>query len=415
MARSLFDTPEPSPERQVLSVSQLNVQVRSTLQTGFPSVWVSGEISDLARPRSGHVYLTLKDDQAQVKAVLWRTVASRLPFDLEDGMEVLCEGSIDVYPPRGTYQLIVRKVEPVGVGALQLALLRLREQLSAEGLFSPERKRPLPRFPRRVAVVTSPTGAAIRDFLEVQRRRWRGSQVFVIPTRVQGAEAAPEIVASIRMAQQLRPRPDVLVVTRGGGSLEDLWCFNDERVVRAVAACTIPVVSAIGHEIDVTLTDLAADLRALTPSEAAERVAPSQTDVQTELANWQRLLDQTIARQLQWARLRLESLAHRPVLERPEQRLQDLVRRLDEWQLRLDQSVTQRIDAGRHRLQNLSGRLEALSPLGVLARGYSVTQLMDTGELVRSADQVTANQVLRTRVAHGELLSRVVDSQQSEP
>jgi exodeoxyribonuclease VII large subunit len=306
--------------------------------------------------------------------------------------------------------LILRQIEPKGMGALQLALEQLRERLSREGLFSPDRKRPLPRFPRRVAVVTSPTGAAIRDFLEVQRRRWRGSQVLVLPTRVQGAEAAEEIVAAIHAAQRLLPRPDVLVVTRGGGSLEDLWCFNDERVVRAIASAQIPVVSAIGHEIDVTLSDLAADVRALTPSEAAERVSPSQADVQAELDSLSRLMSQSLRRRLQLARARLEALARRPVLDRPAQRLHDLARHLDEYDARLQRGIALRIERSERRLETLSGQLEALSPLQVLARGYSVTQRADDGHVLRSANESAVGDLLRTRLAVGELLSRVIET-----
>ena len=275
MSASPFSPRTAGGQRPLLSISQLNELLRETIQAVFPSVWVSGEISDLTRPQSGHVYLTLKDDQSQLRAVIWRGTARSLRFDLQDGMQVVCEGAVDIYPPRGTYQLVIRQLEPRGVGALQLVLTQLRERLTAEGLFDVRHKRPLPRFPRRIAVITSPTGAAIRDFLEVVRQRWHGSHVLLIPTRVQGAEATDEIIQALRLAQRLRPRPDVLVLTRGGGSLEDLWCFNEERLVREIHAAQIPLISAIGHEIDVTLADLVADVRALTPTEAgAGRAVP---------------------------------------------------------------------------------------------------------------------------------------------
>ena len=260
MSASPFSPRTAGGQRPLLSISQLNELLRETIQAVFPSVWVSGEISDLTRPQSGHVYLTLKDDQSQLRAVIWRGTARSLRFDLQDGMQVVCEGAVDIYPPRGTYQLVIRQLEPRGVGALQLALSQLRERLTAEGLFDVRHKRPLPRFPRRIAVITSPTGAAIRDFLEVVRQRWHGSHVLLIPTRVQGAEATDEIIQALRLAQRLRPRPDVIVLTRGGGSLEDLWCFNEERLVREIHAAQIPLISAIGHEIDVTLADLVADV-----------------------------------------------------------------------------------------------------------------------------------------------------------
>jgi exodeoxyribonuclease VII large subunit len=303
--------------------------------------------------------------------------------------------------------LIIRQLEPKGIGALQLALLKLRERLSAEGLFDPQRKRPLPSFPTRVAIVTSPTGAAIHDFLEVQRRRWHGSQVLVIPTRVQGAEAAEEIVAAIQVAQALRPAPDVLVVTRGGGSLEDLWCFNDERVVRAIAQAAMPVVSAIGHEIDVTLADLAADVRALTPSEAAELVTPSQVDVRGELDNLARLLGRLLERKVQLSRSQLAALAARPVLARPEQQLRDTARRLDEWEVRLNQSLQGQLKQAGQLMRGLAGRLDALSPLAVLGRGYSLTERLSDDMLLRASQQVSLGELIRTRLAVGTLISQV--------
>ena len=256
------DTPSPPPEPQVLSVAELTARIKDLLDVSFGSVWVAGEISNLARPQSGHYYLTLKDDQAQIRCALWRNVAMRLRFDLRDGLDVICRGRIDVYGPRGTYQLIIESIEPKGIGALELALRQLREKLAKEGLFDPRRKRPLPPFVRRIALVTSPTGAAIHDFLQVLARRWRGADVLVVPTRVQGEGAAAEIAAAIATANALPMAIDCLVVARGGGSLEDLWAFNEEAVVRAIHASRIPVVSAIGHEIDVTLADLVADVRA---------------------------------------------------------------------------------------------------------------------------------------------------------
>ncbi len=291
----------PSTQRP-LSVWELTSQIKDLLEAAFPTVWVAGEVSNFARPQSGHCYLTLKDDRAQLRAVMWRGVAIRIRFDLHDGLEVICRGHLDLYAARGSYQLVIEDVVPKGMGALELALRQLREKLAREGLFDRERKRPLPAFVRRIAVVTSPTGAAIRDFLQVLGRRWRGADVLVVPVRVQGEGAAAEIAAAIETVNRLPPekgdilhlcaekqnvpffRPDCLVVTRGGGSMEDLWAFNEEAVVRAIAASRIPVISAVGHEIDVTLSDLAADVRALTPSEAAELVAPGGRRVGRRLA-----------------------------------------------------------------------------------------------------------------------------------
>lgn len=275
MAYALTET-AAQPDLPVLSVSELTEQLKELLEVAFPIVWVSGEISNFSRPQSGHCYFTLKDDRAQIRAVLWRGDASRVKFDLHDGLEVICQGGLDLYAPRGAYQLVIRQLQPKGMGALELALRRLREKLAAEGLFDPARKRPLPRFPRRIAIVTSPTGAAVRDFLEVLGRRWRGVDVLVVPARVQGDGAAQEVAQAIARVNRLAAPVDTLVVARGGGSLEDLWTFNEEVVVRAIHASRIPVISAVGHEIDVTLSDLVADVRALTPSEAAELIAPGR-------------------------------------------------------------------------------------------------------------------------------------------
>ncbi len=394
-------------ESSVLSVTQLTLLIKETLENGFDSLWVRGEVSNVAKPRSGHVYLTLKDDGAQVSAVIWRNLASRLPFELKDGLEVLCGGGIDVYPPHGKYQLIIRAIEPCGVGALQLAFQQLYQRLAAEGLFAPERKRPLPRFPRRVAFVTSPTGAAIRDFLEVTRRRWPGLEVLVVPVRVQGAGAAEEIAAGIQIANALPDPPDVLVVGRGGGSLEDLWCFNEEVVVRAIYASQIPVVSAVGHEIDVTLSDLVADVRALTPSEAAERIAPSADELRAALQAAQRRLTALMQARLDEARLRLQALEQRRVFRRPFETIQELSRQLDELELRLTRAMRRRRDQAQEALAALAARLESLSPLAVLSRGYSLTTRASDGELLRAATQVQPGEQIKTRLAQGHLLSRV--------
>ena len=257
---------------QILSICQLNGAIRNTLQSEFRSVWVAGEVVDLSRPGSGHLYFSLKDSSGSIRGVMWRSNVVRLSFDVEDGQQVICCGDVDVYPPRGTYQLIVRRMQLQGEGELQAKLRKLREQLEAEGLFDVNRKRPLPKFPKRIAVVTSPSGAAVHDFLEVVRRRWADVEITLVPTRVQGLDVGPEISRAIRQAASVEP--DVVLITRGGGSLEDLWGFNDERVVRAIYNSEVPVVCAVGHEIDVTLSDLVADRRALTPTEAGELMVP---------------------------------------------------------------------------------------------------------------------------------------------
>lgn len=407
MSRTTSVTP-PEP----LSVAALTARLKETLESGFPDVWVAGEVSNFSRPSSGHCYFTLKDDAAQIRAVMWRGAATRLRFDLHDGLELVCHGAIDLYAPRGSYQLVVSEAQPRGVGALELALQRLRDKLAAEGLFDRARKRPLPPYPRRVAFVTSPTGAAIRDFLQVLGRRWRGVDVLVIPARVQGEGAAAEIVAGIRAAGRLRPAPDALVVGRGGGSLEDLWCFNEEAVVRAIAASKIPVVSAVGHEIDVTLADLAADVRALTPSEAAELVAPSAEELAERVRSLGGRLHGGARRRVRAARDRLERLARSRPIARPHALLQDSARRLDDLEGAAARAVRRVAERSGARVAALAGKLATLSPLGVLERGYTITTDR-RGGLVRTLDDVAIGARLTTRLLRGEVTS-VVESV-SEP
>ena len=392
---------------RVLTVGQLTALIEGTLESQFQAVWVSGEISEVSRPHSGHVYFTLKDSQAQIRGVIWRSTAQRLRFKIEEGQQVVCLGDIDVYPPRGSYQLVVRQVEPKGLGALQLAFQQLQQRLSAEGLFDPRHKKPLPPFPRRVGFVTSPTGAAIRDFLEVAARRFRGVQILVIPARVQGECAADEIVRGIQLANRLRPPLDVLVVGRGGGSVEDLWCFNEEAVVRAIFASRVPVVSAVGHEIDVTLSDLAADVRALTPSEAAERVIPSADELTARLHQFQRRMNSVLRSRATAARMRLDQLARSRVLRNPKSLLSDLVRRVDELDQLALRAIQRRLAAASDRVGATAARLESLSPLAVLSRGYSVTTRASDGQIVRDSGDVQPGEEIHTRLARGEVVSRV--------
>ena len=390
-----------------LNVTQLTQRIKDILEGSFPDVWVAGEIADFTQSHAGHIYFSLKDAKSTVRAVIWQSTAARLRFRPQDGLQVICRGEINVYPPRGTYQLVIRSLQPQGEGALQLALRQLHRRLAAEGLFDAQRKRPLPRYPRRIAVVTSPTGAAIRDFLEVARRRWPALQVLVIPARVQGEGAASEIALGVQIANELADPPDVVLVTRGGGSLDELWSFNEEIVVRAIHASRIPVVSAVGHEIDVTLSDLVADVRALTPSEAAELIAPSRDELLAATRQLQRRLVGGLRRRADEARARLAGLEQRRCLRRPADRLQELARRVDEWDLRATAAIRRATRRAAERLQGLHGQLEALSPLSILGRGYSVTQDADTGELIRAAAQVSPGQRVTTRLAQGTITSRV--------
>ena len=407
------DADQSASDDHVLTVSDLTRDIKTSLQDRFSSVWVTGEISDLARPNSGHVYFTLKDDQSQIRAVIWRNTVTRLRVPLDDGLEILCRGDIDVYPPRGTYQLIIRHLEPRGEGALQAALRKLRAKLDAEGLFEPALKKPIPSLPRRIGVITSPSGAALRDFLQVAARRWRGVQIVIIPSRVQGVEAATEIVAAIETAHDIRPKLDALVVTRGGGSIEDLWSFNEEKVVRAIFAAELPVISAVGHEIDVTLADLVADLRALTPSEAAERVIPSADELQARLEQLDKRLQSVVVARFTHARGRLDALASRRVLRHPDESLRLWARRVDELQMRASRAISTQMTRQCERLAAVSGQLESLSPLSVLRRGYSLTSRDD--RILDDAVAVNAGDIITTRLARGEITSRVESIDPSSP
>lgn len=400
----VVDEPE-SP--RVYSVSELTSEIKDTLESQFASIWASGEVSEVSRPQSGHIYFTLKDESSQIRAVLWRSAAQRLPFTLEDGQQVIVQGNIDVYLPRGSYQIVVRTVEPQGLGALQIAFRQMQQRLAAEGLFDPRHKKPLPTFPQRVAFVTSPTGAAIRDFLEVATRRFRGANILVIPARVQGEGSPREIARGIEAANRMQPPPDVLVVGRGGGSLEDLWAFNTEQVVRAIFNSKVPVVSAVGHEIDVTLSDLVADVRALTPSEAAERLFPSADELKHRLNVLARRLSTGLRSRVARLRSTVEAFSKRRVLLRPHEYLYDRSRRLDELDARLQRAIRRRLDQLRDRLAASSSHLESLSPLAVLSRGYSVTQRVDNGKIVRGSADVQVGDLIRTQLHQGQIVSRV--------
>ncbi|HAA68549.1 MAG TPA: exodeoxyribonuclease VII large subunit [Planctomycetaceae bacterium] len=388
-----------------LSVSQLNEQIKETLKDRFSQVRVVGEVSDVKRPPSGHVYLTLKDQDARIRAVIWRGTAQRFTFDFPEGQEVLCTGAVDVYPPRGDYQLIIRQMEPIGAGVLQMRLRQLQEQLAAEGLFDAERKVNLPAFPRQIAFVTSPTGAAIRDFLEVAQQRWKGIHVTVIPSRVQGQGAAEEIAAGIAAAEQLCPLPDALIVGRGGGSQEDLWCFNDELVVRAIAACKIPVVSAVGHEIDVTLSDLAADLRALTPTAAGDIVASSK-QLMSDLDALKHRLIGGLRTTTANARRELGRCSEANIFRYPFTQVKELSRYLDDLAMRGTHALRNCHRQSQERITGIAGKLESLSPLAVLARGYSVTQT-EHGQILTNPEHLEIADRIHTRLADGTLVSRV--------
>ncbi|MEM1068907.1 MAG: exodeoxyribonuclease VII large subunit [Planctomycetota bacterium] len=393
-------------EPKAISVGELTGHIKAILEGTFPNICVAGEISDLSRPRSGHLYFTLKDDHAQIRGVIWRSTAVRLSHKIEEGESVLCFGDVEVYAARGAYQLIVRQVQPQGLGALQRAFQQLQAKLQAEGLFTAERKRELPRFPQRIGIVTSPDGAAIRDFLKAAGNRYRGVDITVIPALVQGPEAARSIVRGIRAAHRLEPRLDVLVLSRGGGSLEDLWSFNEEIVVREVAESSIPTVSAVGHEVDITLCDLAADVRALTPTDAATRVLPDADALRRSVSDLTMRFDRSMRFALRTRRAAMESLANRTALRKPHELVHSRSRFLDELDARAQRAVRAKLQLSQAKLATASASLSALSPLDVLTRGYSMT-LDEHGNAISDPNQVQPGDIITTRMKEGQIKSTV--------
>jgi exodeoxyribonuclease VII large subunit len=396
----------------VWTVSGLNRYIRTALETDYRlrDIVVEGEISNVSRPASGHLYFTLKDASCALRCVMWKPHVARLLYRPRDGDRVQAQGSISVYEAGGQYQLYADLIRPAGEGELFREFTLLKARLESEGLFDPERKRPIPVRPARMAVVTSPTAAALRDILNVIRRRWPSLEVILSPTPVQGDDAPLQIVSAIARAAALRPAPDVLVVARGGGSIEDLWAFNDERVVRAVAACRVPVISGVGHEIDFTLVDFAADLRAPTPSAAAELATPDRGQLAIGLDELQARLQDALrvrVREKRWALAEraagLRSLSPRAVLASSRQRLDDLL-------IRAATAVRHRAHIARHRLEGQAGRLESLHPLRVLARGYAIVTRAGTRDLIRAESEVSSGERLDVQVSQGKFRVRVEES-----
>jgi len=434
----LFAAREP----KALTVSELTRQLQAAVEPRFRDVWVAGEVANLRRQASGHVYFSLKDPEAVINAVLWASQARRLPFELSDGQEVVARGFVELYPPHGKYQLIAQEVEPRGAGARALQLQQLRERLGAEGLLDPARKRPLPFLPRRVGVATSPTGAALRDFLRVLSARFPNLPVLVAPCRVQGEGAASTVISAVKAL--VRAGCDVVVVTRGGGSQEDLWEFNDERLARALAACPVPVVSAVGHEVDVCVADLVADVRAATPTHAAQVVAPVKADLLAQLAQLRARLSRATGRALEARRAhlralraeladpkvvlsrerhRLDDLSHRAegaarsrlraartatlgLRERlsrlePRARVRALLRRAESARRRLDAWAGAALPRERLRLERLRSRLEPANVARMLERGFAL--VLRQGRVLSDARAAVPGEALRVALARGWL------------
>jgi exodeoxyribonuclease VII large subunit len=439
-----------APQRRVFTVSELNAAIRAALDSEFPDVWVSGEISGLKLAASGHYYFTLKERDAQVKCVAFRSAHRYWKFKPRDGLAVLARGRVDVYEARGEYQLLVEMLDPQGLGALQLAFEQLKKKLAAEGLFAPERKRPLPRFPRRIGIVTSPRGAAIADMIQILSRRFPGLHIRLFPALVQGEGSVEEVCRGIEYFSRSE-WPDLVIVARGGGSLEDLWTFNEEAVARAIVACSVPVVSAVGHETDVTIADFVADLRAPTPSAAAELVVPQREDVLDRIAAAQakslqamryrfamldrRLRQQGIDRALgilhrrvgrylqrideQEYRMREHIRATIAVRERSRRSLDARLqrfdmrprlaagrRRLESADATAEQAIRIRLAHRRAALDQLTAKIEQLSPLRILERGYAIVS--NEAGIVKSPAEAPQGSAIHVRLAKGELDAKVV-------
>lgn len=385
------------------TVTRLTAHIRQTLESdpALQDVWVRGELSNVSRPASGHLYFTLKDAGASLRGVMWRTEASRLKVPLRDGMEVDVHGRIGVYEVGGQYQLYADALRPVGEGALYAEFLRLKALLEAEGLFDPARKREIPQLPKRIGIVTSATGAALRDMLDTLRRRLPLVDVILAPSPVQGADAPPTLAAALQNLNRLKP--DTILVARGGGSIEDLWAFNDERVVRAVAASETPVISGVGHETDFTLTDFAADLRAPTPTAAAELATPvTLFDLASAMSDLGQRAETAMDRRIEAERVSLSNLRSRLLFVSPARRLQTERQRADEQGRRLEAACAHRLAFEAEKTAGLGKRLVALSPFEVLARGYAVVTRPADGSLIRSVGQLNPNEEIEVRVSDGK-------------
>lgn len=398
-------------DREILSVTDLTKCVRAILEAEdlFRDVWVRGEVSNLVKHASGHVYFCLKDESALVRCVMWSRSARAIHFDLTDGMSVIIHGRISVYEKQGQYQLVLTEVMPDGVGALYVAYEQLKAGLQEEGLFDEVHKKEIPRFPRRIAIITSPTAAALKDMVTVARRRFRAVNLILIPTQMQGAGSEADVVKSLRLADSL-PAVDAIIVGRGGGSIEDLWTFNTESVARAIFACQTPVVSAIGHETDYTLADFVADLRAPTPSAAAELVVPDSKELAARVTDLANAASATLRASLAERRNQLDALLKSRCFVSPEEIVQGRWQTVDLLTGRLATSAHMLISQYESRLGTASAKLDALSPLRVLARGYSIVRRSADKVVVKDVSDVEVGDLTETLLSNGRLISEVKDA-----
>jgi len=400
---------ETLKKEHIFTVSEITRNIRALLDDNFGAVWVEGEIANFIKHTSGHMYFSIRDKDSTLSSVLFRGANIRLKFEIKNGMRVLCFGKISVYDKRGQYQLYVNKIEPKGAGALAVAFEQLKERLRKEGLFDRARKRPIPYLPRRVGVITSPTGAAIRDILNIVKRRFSNIEIILNPVRVQGDMAKNEIVDAIELFNALE-NVDVVILGRGGGSMEDLWPFNEEIVARAITRSKAPVISAVGHEVDYTISDFVSDFRAPTPSAAAELVIPKKEDLTALLRAYSDRIESALFSKLEFLNEKIDSIKNRYVLRDPlnivlrhEQEIDDLAQ---EIALKGGYIVKFKTEL----LNTLAAKLEALSPLAILNRGYSITMKEKNGEVIKDAARLKKNELIKTKLAGGEVTSRVEEA-----
>ncbi len=404
------DTLEPfrkEKNENLFTVTEVTREIRASLEHNFSSISVIGEISNVRKPGSGHVYLTLKDKNAQLQAVLFRNAASKIKFELKDGLEVISFGSITVYEPRGQYQLIINKIEPKGIGSLQLAFQQLKEKLEKEGLFDHSHKKPIPFIPQKIGIVTSPTGAAIKDILNIIERRFANVVIVIYPVKVQGEGAAEEIAEAITELNNFSDI-DVIIAGRGGGSLEDLWAFNEEIVARSIYNSRIPIISAVGHEIDITIADLVADKRALTPSEAGELVVPRKDLLIEILEKLKTRHLQALSSKLRLSKDKLVRIATSYAMRQPFDRLQRWQQKLDDFSQRLNLNITHALNTEREKLSGIAGKLESLSPLKVLKRGYTITTREGNNKSLRNIKGLKKGDQIKTILFKGRIVSKIL-------
>jgi exodeoxyribonuclease VII large subunit len=393
-------------EKHIYTVAELNRYIRVILEDSFPAVWVEGEISNFVQHTSGHMYFSLRDTGGVLKCAMFARANAKLKFKPKDGMKAICFGKISVYEPRGDYQLIVEEIEPKGVGALQLQFQQLKERLAKEGLFDERHKVPIPPLPHRIGIVTSPTGAAIKDILNVTRRRFSNVEIIINPVRVQGEGAKDEIAAAIRQFNKLK-NIDVMIVGRGGGSLEDLWAFNEEVVARAIYDSEIPVISAVGHEIDFTISDFVADLRAATPSVAAELVIPKKEDLKNTIDTHTTRLRNALASKLEMLAEKLRTLRESYILRQPLNLVTQYEQMIDDLRKDIALRIEHLVEMRQENFKLLTHKLEALSPLAILNRGYSITARLPDGIIIKDAAQLKKGDKVETKLGKGKFSSKV--------